>query len=201
MATPNPNAGAEFKTYQSNTTAPAWWKGYAFTKGTKGVTPQEQYAMIANALLPHLSAGNQSAVAKSLAPIGDAFKGYGSAAVGDAQAPVDYKQLASSQRATSVLDMLERMRTASGLTPTEMGAGYNFLSNAAKLLQKTGGTAENGMNRASFSNLMNAYSGLRNTAGSEQYGSLGDTLFNFGNVTRKVGNNTIYGDVNKRLIQ
>jgi len=124
--------------------APSWWLG----KTTADRTPQAQYNMIANALIPFMSPEDRAAVANNLYRSNQAdFAEYGNIATPKASYQVttperDY--YTSADRARQATETLNRLRTSTGATVTDLGPGFAYLQRVVDLLNKYGGDPNEG---------------------------------------------------------
>lgn len=155
---------------------PAWWINSAIQNPQ---TEDQKFANVANALLPTLAPEDQRNLASYLAThFKDVYGKYADtkfdAAPTEITDPIRRKFL-SPGRAQSALNLLDRMKQASGAQ--DMGKGYDFLRNAVGLINQfsSGGA----MTREQYAQFSNAVSGLVTGAGSglSAYGNLAQ-LFN-----------------------
>ena len=156
---------------------PTWWINQAIQNPTD---PNQQFANVANALLPTLAPEDQRTLATYLATnFKDVYGGYANTNFGAAPTEMTdaiRKQYLSPQRAQQALGLLDRMKAASGAQ--DMGAGYDFLRNAVGLINQF--TNPNGvMGRENYNQFTNAVSGLVGQAGKDMsaYANLAQ-LFN-----------------------
>lgn len=163
--------------------APSWWKGLVPSKNT----PEAEYAMLINAMLPFMSPEDQLYMGSYLARLfPDAFGEYETTMRQLTKVPKP-PQLApdvttnpntgefnpydifQASRGTKMLDALERMRSAAGLSPDKMGAGYRFLSSLARDIEAYGAKAGENITRA---NLASLYGQFDQKLGETQAGAL-----------------------------
>jgi hypothetical protein len=143
---------------------PGWWINQAIQNPSD---PNQQFANVANALLPTLAPEDQRTLANYLATnYKDVYGGYSNVNFGMAPTEITdqtRKQYLNPQRAQMALSLLEKMKTASG--GQNMGTGYDFLKNAVGLINQfaPGGT----MTREGYNQFTNAVSGLVSGAGSD----------------------------------
>jgi hypothetical protein len=156
--------------------APSWWINAAIQNPQ---TEDQRFANVANALLPTLAPEDQRNLANYLAThFKDVYGGYAGAQFD--QAPTEItdpvrRKFLSPGRAQSALNLLDRMKQASGTQ--DMGKGYDFLRNAVGLINQF---AEGGvMTRERYNQFVAAVNGLVTGAGSglSAYGNLAQ-LFN-----------------------
>lgn len=142
---------------------PSWWINQVYSGHS--LTDEQQFANMANSLMPLLSPEDQRAMASYLATnFADMYGKYAKAKfdpiptqVGDAQR-LNYL---NPQRAQQALQLLDKMKRASGAK--NMGAGYNFLRNAVSLINQfsnKGGP----MTREQYAQFQNALSNLSSNA-------------------------------------
>lgn len=155
---------------------PSWWINAAIQNPAD---PNQQFANVANALLPTLAPEDQRTLATYLATnFKDVYGGYANTNFGPAPTEITdamRQQYLSPQRAQTALSLLDRMKAASG--SQNMGAGYDFLRNAVGLInQFAGGGA---MPRENYNQFTNAVSSLVGQAGKDMsaYANLAQ-LFN-----------------------
>lgn len=146
----------------SDTSIPNWWINQAITNPTD---PNQQFANVANALLPTLSPEDQRTLANYLATnFKDVYGGYANVNFGAAPTEMTdalRNQYLSPQRAQMALSLLDKMKTASGAK--NMGAGYDFLTNAVGLINQF--INPNGvMGRENYSQFTNAIANLTGQA-------------------------------------
>lgn len=158
-----------------NPTPPSWWINAAITNPDE----QQQFANMANALLPTLAPEDQRTLATYLAQnYKDVYGGYADAQF--SQAPTELnaewrKAFLNPQRAQLAVSLLDKMKTASG--GGELGAGYDYLKNAVNLMNQF--TSGGVMTREQFEQFQAAVAALgKNAAGNlAPYGNLAQ-LFN-----------------------
>lgn len=173
---PAPGVPAPGGPMPPDTSIPSWWIGNAITNPS---TPEAQFANVANALLPTLAPEDQRTLAAYLAQNHkDVFGGYSNTNFGPAPTEITdavRKQYLSPQRAQLAVNLLDRMKTASGAT--EMGGGYDFLKNAVNLINQF--AVDGVMTREKYAQFTNAVSNLsKNATGNlSAYGNLAQ-LFN-----------------------
>lgn len=143
---------------------PSWWINAAIKNPN---TQGEQFANMANALLPTLSPEDQRNLATYLATnFKKQFGGYSKVNFGPAPTsitPEMRQQFLSPERAQMALSLLDRMKKASGAK--NMGAGFSFLKNAVGLINQF---ASNGvMTRENYVGFSNAVADLVKGAGSQ----------------------------------
>ena len=139
---------------------PPWWIASAYSKPTE----DQQFANVANALLPTLSPEDQRNLSRYLATnFKDVFGGYANTEFAPIpnQLSNERAQYLNPQRAQAALGVLERMKTASGQT---MGTGYQYLLDAVNLLNKY--TSGGPMTREQYTQFSAALKGLEAQAGS-----------------------------------
>lgn len=162
-----------------DTATPSWWIGQAFTNPNE----QQQFANIANAILPTLSPEDQRTLGNYLATnFKDVYGGYANVDFAK-DTPTEMTDAIRSkflnpQRAQMALSLLDRMKTASGAA--NMGGGYDFLKNAVNLINQF---SQNGaVTREKYNQFSNAVSGLVQGAGQDMsaYANLAQ-LFNLPN--------------------
>jgi len=156
---------------------PTWWINQAIQNPTD---PNQQFANVANALLPTLAPEDQRTLASYLATnFKEVYGKYANTNFGTAPTEMTdslRKQYLSPQRAQFALSLLEKMKTASG--SQNMGAGYDFLKNAVSLINQFTGTG-GAMGREHYGQFTAAVSSLVGQAGKDisAYGNLAQ-LFN-----------------------
>jgi hypothetical protein len=148
------------------TQIPSWWINQAITNPTD---PNQQFANVANALLPTLAPEDQRTLASYLATnFKDVYGKYANVNFGAAPTQMTdaiRKQYLSPQRAQMALDLLNKMKTASGAK--DMGAGYQFLTNAVGLINQF--LNPNGvLGRENYNQFTTAVSNLVGQAGSNK---------------------------------
>lgn len=137
---------------------PTWWINAAIKNPTD---PNQQFANVANALLPTLAPEDQRTLATYLATnFKDVYGGYAKTNFGPAPTEITpdlRQQYLSPQRAQMALSLLNKMKAASGVQ--NMGEGYRFLRNAVSLINQF--TNPSGvMGRENYSQFTNAVSSL-----------------------------------------
>jgi len=179
-----------------DTSIPTWWISNAITNPS---TPEDQFANAANALLPTLAPEDQRTLASYLAQNHkDVFGGYSNTNFGSAPTEITdavRKQYLSPQRAQLAINLLDRMKTASG--STEMGGGYDFLKNAVNLINQF--AVDGVMTREKYGQFTNAVSNLTKNATGDlsAYGNLAQ-LFNLpqftaGSLMSNTPNSKLFG--------
>ena len=179
-----------------DTSIPTWWISNAITNPS---TPEAQFANMANALLPTLAPEDQRTLASYLAQNHkDVFGGYANTQFGEAPTEITdavRKQYLSPQRAQLAINLLDRMKTASG--STEMGGGYDFLKNAVNLINQF--AVDGVMTREKYGQFTNAVSNLTKNATGDlsAYGNLAQ-LFNLpqftaGSLVSNTPNSKLFG--------
>lgn len=145
---------------------PTWWINQAIQNPTD---PNQQFANVANALLPTLAPEDQRTLATYLATnFKDVYGGYANANFGTAPTQMTddiRRQYLSPQRAQQALGLLDRMKAASG--SQNMGAGYDFLRNAVGLINQFV-NPQGVMGRENYNQFTNAVSSLIGQAGSNK---------------------------------
>jgi hypothetical protein len=143
-------------------TMPSWWINSAIQNPQ---TDDQRFANAANALLPTLSPEDQRTLATYLAQNHkEVYGGYANAKFDEAPTEMNAqirKNFLNSDRANLAVNLLDKMRTASG--GGEMGAGYDYLKNAVNLMNQftTGGA----MTREKFQQFQAAVAALGKNAG------------------------------------
>lgn len=144
---------------------PSWWINQAIKNPTD---PNQQFANVANALLPTLAPEDQRTLATYLATnFKDVYGGYANVNFGRAPTeitPEMRQQYLSPQRAQLALTLLNKMQKASGAK--NMGAGYNFLKNAVGLINQF--ATQGAMRRENYSQFTNAVSSLVGQASNDK---------------------------------
>ena len=154
---------------------PSWWINAAIQNPTE----EQQFANIANAILPTLAPEDQRTLGTYLAQnYKDVYGGYADAQFSPAPTEMNAewrKSFLNPDRARLAVTLLEKMKTASG--SQDMGAGYDYLKNAVNLMNQfaTGGV----MTREKYQQFSAAVSNLgKNATGNlAPYGNLAQ-LFN-----------------------
>jgi hypothetical protein len=175
---------------------PSWWIGQAIQNPQ---TEEQKFANVANALLPSLAPEDQRTLANYLAQNNpEVFGAYASANFGTGPTEITddiRKQFLSPKRAATALNLLERMKQASGVQ--DMGAGYEYLKNAVNLINQF--TTNGVMTRENYQQFANAVANLNKNAGGElsSYANLAQ-LFNLpqftaGPLVSNAPNNKLFG--------
>ena len=161
---------------------PDWWINQAYKNPTN---PEQQFANMANAILPTLSPEDQRSLASYLASKHkDVFGKYSGVNFGKltpTEMTDDLRQkFLSPDRAKHALSLLDKMKQATG--GANLGAGYDFLRNAVGLMNQfsTGGV----MTREKYAQFQAAVANLgKNATGDlSAYGNLAQ-LFNLPSFT------------------
>lgn len=163
--------------------APSWWKGLVPSTNT----PEAEYAMLINAMIPFMSPEDQLYMGSYLARLfPDAFGDYEKTMREQTKVPTPPQlrtdvttspatgefnpyDIFQSTRGTKMLEALERMRSAAGLSPDKMGAGYRFLSSLARDIEAYGSKEGEYITRA---NLAKLYGQFDQKLGETQAGAL-----------------------------
>lgn len=163
--------------------APSWWKGLVPSTST----PEAEYAMLINAMIPFMAPEDQLYMGSYLARLfPDAFGDYEKTMREQTKVPTPPQlrtdvttspatgefnpyDIFRSSRGTKMLEALERMRSAAGLSPDKMGAGYRFLSSLARDIEAYGSKAGENVTRA---NLAKLYGQFDQKLGETQAGAL-----------------------------
>jgi hypothetical protein len=175
---------------------PSWWIGQAIQNPQ---TEEQKFANVANALLPSLAPEDQRTLANYLAQNNpEVFGAYASANFGTGPTEITddiRKNFLSPKRAQMTLNLLERMKQASGVQ--DMGAGYEYLKNAVNLINQF--TTNGVMTRENYQQFANAVANLNKNAGGElsSYANLAQ-LFNLpqftaGPLVSNAPNNKLFG--------
>lgn len=163
--------------------APSWWKGLVPSTNT----PEAEYAMLINAMIPFMSPEDQVYMGSYLARLfPDAFGDYEKTMREQTKIPSPPQlrtdvttnpatgefnpyDIFQSSRGSKMADALERMRSAAGIAPDKMGAGYRFLHSLARDIEVYGARAGENITRA---NLAKLYGQFDQKLGETQAGAL-----------------------------
>lgn len=166
LPTLTPGAAPKQQEPAPQTQVPTWWINQAIQNPTD---PNQQFANVANALLPTLAPEDQRTLATYLATnFKDVYGGYANTNFGTAPTQITdavRKQYLSPQRAQMALGLLDKMKTASGAQ--NMGAGYDFLKNAVGLINQFV-NPQGVMGRENYNQFTSAVSSLVGQAGSNK---------------------------------
>jgi len=157
--------------------APGWWKGMMPSRWTA----ETEFAAMANALLPYMSAEDQRALGSTLSRLfPDAFSSY-SPEQTDYPTPVtaipetQQTYFQSQQRADEILSALNKMKEASGQDESKFGPGYQYLRHLAQTMKDFGApTGAKNMSRRQIINLYGALDPLLAETKGEQLGAYGE---------------------------
>jgi hypothetical protein len=185
--------------------APKWWRGLTPNR----LTAESRYTALANAMIPFLSPEDRRATAQTLGRMEPVRKYYDNPAYGRVPSEVTSQmrqQYTSAERAKQVLEMLNKLRHASGKSTKEWGAGYQYLQQAARVLRDFGGRNGDGQTRRKQMNAAGALDPLLNSAKSgalAPYGALVQSLarpyFSAGMIApsnKTKSGTTVYGSYN-----
>ena len=166
--------------------APSWWRGLV----TDDPSPEAQYAMLINSMIPFMSPEDQRYMGDYLSRLLPAtpFKDYQpetSEDVSRIPAPpqMDSQSNAyfSANRGRQMAETLEKMRQAAKLPEDKVGAGFRFLKSLAKDIETFGAREGEGITR---SNLQKLFSSFDQKLAETQAGE----LQGFGELGRAVTN-------------
>lgn len=182
---------------------PNWWEAKASSN------PLNAFA---NALLPFMSPEDMRNVATNLSTLPE-YEAYKTATYAPAPTTITAEtrnRYLSAQRATQALQALDNMRQLTGKSETELGAGYAYLTNVIKTLQRLGGS-EGGMSRAQYLEFQKAIGELsaqvQDNYDVQPYASLANYFvsptFSAGPLinTFQSGDKTYFGRQNKKLFE
>lgn len=144
--------------------APAWWLATAYGGGA--LTEEQTFANTANAILPTLSPEDQRSLGGYLSTnFADLYGGYANTNFSPipTELTTERPDYMNPARANAALNVLEKMRTASG--GQDLGPGYKYLTDAVSLLTKysSGGP----MTREQYVQFSTALKSLEAGAGKE----------------------------------
>lgn len=184
---------------------PSWWTG------ASAKDPLESFK---NALLPFMSPEDQRVSATQLASKNKEYASYADAPFAPAPTKVTAamrNQYFSAERAANALTSLNNMKAArpAAYKSSAESAGYTYLADVLKTLQRLGSTQGEGMSRADYMEFQRAVDsmsrGIENNKDAQPYAELANYMinpgFSGGSLVnyRKVGNRTIYGSANNKL--
>ena len=173
---------------------PSWWINQAI----QNPTGDQQFANMANAILPTLAPEDQRTLASYLAQNHkDVYGGYANTQFSEAPTEMNAewrKAFLDPKRAQLAVTLLDKMKTASG--SQDMGAGYDYLKNAVNLMNQftTGGV----MTREKYQQFSSAVSALGKNATGDlaPYGNLAQLFnlpsFSAGQLVSNTPNNRLF---------
>jgi hypothetical protein len=157
----NPNKPATIPT-PGDPNPPSWWINSAISNPQ---TEEQNFANMANAILPTLSPEDQRTLGMYLAQnFKDTYGGYANTNFSEAPTEMNAewrKSFLNPERARLATTLLDRMKAASGAK--NMGAGYDFLKNAVNLMNQFNGGGP--MTREKYQQFQNAVSAMQKNAG------------------------------------
>lgn len=164
--------------------APTWWQGLT---PDGALTPELEYAMLMNSMIPYMSIEDQRSTAQNLFILfPEVFSMYNSAVTNlGTPAPLgefvseDYtSKFYSKQRAQAMLDTLNTVKSKVK-KGSDVGPGYHFLTQIASNLRDFGGPTGGLPTRQSILNLLGALDPLLGL-------TEGDTLSAFGPMAKNI---------------
>jgi hypothetical protein len=178
------------------------------------LTPDTEFAVILNTLIPYMSTEDQRQMATSLSSLfPKGFANYSPETTSFQQPASEVSNatgnyMLSQQRATDILGAMDRMKEASGKKDDEFGPGYSYVRNLATTMKDFGG--QSGGANPTRRQLLNMYSALDPMlaeAGGERLGAYGEAaraltqpFFGAGklvNVSKDEQGNYTFGKANK----
>jgi hypothetical protein len=204
-------SGAWSEGYQVEN-APTWWVGLV----NSVPSPENEYAMQLNAMIPYLSPEDQRYVAQflfsSFPSIFSMYKDI-SFAPPPFEITADIRdRFTSSDRARGIIETLNKMRQAAGMTEEQLGPGYRYLNRLADVMAQYGGGPLGSNDRQTsrqYTQMMSALDPLiAESKGDElsAYGSLASRLtnpfFSAGKVvpiSKDQSGNWVFGETNKQF--
>lgn len=157
--------------------SPSWWKGMMPSQ----MTPETEFAVIMNTLIPYLSTEDQRQFASNLSRLfPDAFGHYspeqsdlGTPSVQMTAQQKDY--FLSQKRAGDILGAMDKMREASGQDEKKFGPGYQYMRQLAATMKDFG--KKEGYNmptRADIVKMYSAFDPMLSETSGQQLGAYGE---------------------------